>query len=123
MALYLGSEVGDWKGAGSCHHILRCRPGQASGASADPGPNRRETCSASWQPRVFAKPRPVARGPGSALTLVRDDSVVWSDSNASHAPIPTSPRQSTRPECPSAHAGGFRPRRTRPIAGRRSLHP
>ena len=31
-----------------------------------------------------------------------------------------SARRGTRPECPSGHAGGFRPRRTRPIAGRRS---
>jgi len=102
---------------------IRCRPGAREARTRDPpqddvvtGDDNSESSPNSilwlWIPDRRAAARRL-----SGMTA----------ENGGHQGGPTtaitSPRQSTRPECPSAHADGSRPRRTRPIAGRRSPRP
>ena len=73
MALYLGSEVGDWKGAWRGLK-LSVVPGRAT---REPGTHsHRETFGEDSLLPIFAKPNPVVLDPGLTLRVPRDDSGV-----------------------------------------------
>src|SRR6266702_3905454 len=100
MALYLGSEVGNRKGVVKRKTIV---------VPANAGTHSHQHSLLRKVSDTSRNERSRGMGPG----VRRDDDV------DSYVPF-TPPCRNTRPECPSAHAGGFRPRRIPPIAGRRS---
>src|SRR5450759_3876872 len=99
MALYLGSECAERKGLNFAQMSRR------SCESRNPSP-----------------PAFMDRKSLDHIAKTRDHAV-WVPACAGTTidiGVPTPPPQNTRPECPFARAGGSRPRRTLPTAGRRS---